>query len=1301
MTMRTLSIPQYVRSLALDTAPDVGEVMTDDQINIIVGRLRDPDTNMVDLLDVALEYCRAGQLKNADQVPERARMYQERESFLLRERLASGDTHTTSSMDGITIVTSEQLPVGRLGQVLVYGTDWGAGQVSREGIQDNAIGPTKIDDDAILRRHIAENAVGLDQIAAASIIPNHLNSGFTAAEWAAATGLLAAQLQVDWNATTGVTSIANKPAIVRAVDALPSTVVDDEVVVVAGRHHYIGRHVSGPQAFRMTVGNSLSQQGFDRASGLGSISPDLPWLQRFWHNDDTQQVEMILLSTDAPGNINQTGISGRQPLTQSREGSVVTTADLSAVQRTYTLTTATGPFAAATVDMVLTPTNPLSYWRVTDVINAIESTEVQDWAKTGNTDRVPYTKTNPRVLDSLTFRDQANDAFEVAVYEELFTETTIITGAAMAALSFTPNQFTALPGVTWVDGEHYDFWNDVNSPFVFAAEDILTSTIATAGATVIPEGQVGANAHMRYIAEGGIVDDPREQIFIGRTATNQALIAFSSANPRGWNIDRLNAASDGRLLPATANDGQTTEYRTGRGWTAADVPETVQTKITADITTHSADEDAHHTPPADWAEEGNTDIIPTEKLPPGEGLTAVSATAPLEGAGTTADPLNVGDALGTLSQHVRKGGWTNSTDIRISVRTPRRDLSGAESLVYSAVVQHTGPNSVGEGYYLEVPAAKATDLSVVRTVGDDSEDSGHNVAQFLVANSAAIVREGASADGTTYLWFPENSLQGGNSVSTYHYRAQENLPLELEIDVPVDDIDGLAAVGKTNDYRSLDNLPNLQDGRVLFNGTLTGVSITSLDADSAVAVTNLTEALNLSAEPHGVLLSFMTPTLSGFAASDVTIETETNGVTSLDAVARAAVYLSTTTDLGFVLTQADVMKGSVLAGTLVVKMARQADGGTLLTEQYLPHQGHALKDSGNASTRYELELISAGVPRGAGSGQMFTYDQAALPDADDFNDGDYVWMIAANALQGVYLKESEETHVKADTGLGGLTLDPSSDLVSTDDGAYDVDRFNRVTFTGPGGNTIAVDTSGWSAAPADLSYIYLSYRSRTRDNGSVVIKFSSNRTYTGAIVIRAGSHAIRINGPGVGQQTDTWRYDGLDTATVAALRENDWTFSEPDMTGYKVTHTLKRVVRGADAPITGVGVPSILRPTWSGNVSLAATGANGITAYTDMQTFTLPAGTHLALMDILLAEQVNNVISIRYRIQKSGVTVWEDGEFRKTDLAGPGRARHGIQAVLEGAGSYVLQVRAFTPTTGGSPYTWSALNQEVTFMTWS
>ena len=537
--------------------------------------------------------------------------------------------------------------------------------------------------------------------------------------------------------------------------------------------------------------------------------------------------------------------------------------------------------------------------------------------------------------------------------------------------------------------------------------------------------------------------------------------------------------------------------------------------------------------------------------------------SPLTGAGSPTDKIELPDNLVTLNRQYAPGGWTNSATIRLSVRTPRRDLSGAEGLQYAAVQTHDAPNGTGEGFYAQVPAAEVAALDKRRLVGDDNADSGETVRQTLAFDGSGVVREGASADGTTYYFFPEDSLQGGNTVDSYHYRIQE----DVRAGFPASDIDGLAAVATTGDYEDLTNRPPLQDGRTLFRGAIpSGLRITSLDAPSATARFNLTEPLNLATEPHGVLLSLLTPTLSGFTATDIAFSAvEYDAETTLDSVARAAVY-DGNTHLGRVVVTADLSKGSTLAGSVVVRMARDAQGAVADNWQYLPHQGHSLKDDGNVAATLEQVLLSSGAPRGNGSGTAFVFD--AVPDAADFIDGDRIWVTGA-AGQGGYVKESTETHVAADTGLAGLTLNPSSDLVSTDDGEYDVDRFNRVAFNGPAGGRIAVDTTGWDNAPAALEYIYLAYRSRTRDNGSLVIKYSSNRAYTGALVVTAGNHALRINGPGVGQQTDTWRYDGLDLATVAALRENDWTFSEPDAAGYAVAHSLRKVLAGVSNDIRG------------------------------------------------------------------------------------------------------------------------------------
>ena len=535
--------------------------------------------------------------------------------------------------------------------------------------------------------------------------------------------------------------------------------------------------------------------------------------------------------------------------------------------------------------------------------------------------------------------------------------------------------------------------------------------------------------------------------------------------------------------------------------------------------------------------------------------------SPLTGAGSPTDKIELPDNLVTLNRQYAPGGWTNSATIRLSVRTPRRDLSGAEGLVYAAVQTHTGPNGVGEGWYAQVPANEVAALDKRRLVGDDNSDSGEQVTQTLPFDGTGVVREGASTDGTTYYWLPENSLQGGNSVSSYHYRIQE----DVRAGFPAKDIDGLAAVATTGDYDDLLNRPPLPDGRVLFNGSLTGLRITSLDAPSAVAVTNLTEQLNIATEPHGVLIAELTPALSGFAASDIALEVmEQDGETTLDAVARKAIYNGTTA-LGQPLVHIALLKGPTRGGILTVYLSRNAAGLTHLTAKYQPTAGHSLKDSGNVALRFELYLYGIGVPRGSSGGQWFQFD--ALPDAADFVDGDLVLVKAGNN-QGAYVKESATTPATADTGLGSVTINPQTDMISNRSGDRDYTYIARAAWT-PEGQTQQLPAGGVVAKlPADANTLWLGYAHQTEDNGELGIRYASGRAYAGRLTFQAGNHVVGINAAAAANPS-LWEFTGLAADVVDAFQTNQWSFAEPDGAGFTVTHTLDKVLPGVSNDIQG------------------------------------------------------------------------------------------------------------------------------------
>ena len=366
------------------------------------------------------------------------------------------------------------------------------------------------------------------------------------------------------------------------------------------------------------------------------------------------------------------------------------------------------------------------------------------------------------------------------------------------------------------------------------------------------------------------------------------------------------------------------------------------------------------------------------------------------------------------------------------------------------------------------------------------------------------------------------------------------------------------------DYNKLDNRPHLQDGRELIAGNLNpGVTVAALNANSAVGRTNLKEQLDVQSEPHGVLLALLTPTAADFTATDIRFaQTEYDGETTIESVARAPPYATTTSDFGRTLVYADLLKGSTVAGRVVVKLAHDISGDTFLTTQYLAQRGHSLTDSGNIALQLELFVISSGAPRGIGGGQYFEF--ATKPDAADFTDGDLI-IVTTGSDQGGWIKSSSETVRAADTGLTGVTLNPNSNFVSVADVAADVDYFSRASFTGP--NNTSIPAGGtWPTAPAALARIVLYYNHQTLDNGSIVIRYNTARTYSGPIVIQAGNRVLRITGSG-----QEWRWDGLSADYIHAFRTNPWTFSEPGATGYTVTHTLTKVLAGVPTPPTQLG----------------------------------------------------------------------------------------------------------------------------------
>lgn len=490
-------------------------------------------------------------------------------------------------------------------------------------------------------------------------------------------------------AETAVTALIDARAV-RSVTALPSTVVSGQALLLDGQTHYWGYILGAVDSvqFTLTAGATDSQQGFDRATGLGSLSPDVFWIDRLWHNDDTQRMELVIRSYDDPGTMRETGLPGNPPFVGA--GTRVSPEQNAAgTTRDYTLTVATSPFAdGGTYAMTLNPTASVSAWQ--------------------------------------RIRVQASGGLDQAEV------------------------------------------------------DARIAPWARFGQAAPSGGTGGLNqAAVDARVQAGVIDQAE------------------TGNTDRWPKDKL---------PAD------TQYGTDAFIGLTDTPSAYGTEGQV---------------PAVNA--GRNGMVFTTPAAP--GLESVTTEAPLTGTGTAADPVTTVPALAVIANDFKSGGWANSEDIQISVRTPLRDLSGAESLVYASVVTHDGPNTVGEGYFLRVPASKAGKPDTQRLVGDDNSDSGEQVRQSLRLDDDAVTLRGPNSAGVEFYYCPENSLQGSNSVDDYHYRAQEDSPSRLDIRVPAADVEGLDEVIQAAVP------PNIFTQRL--EGNLIGVTVNSLGANTGVVWTNV------------------------------------------------------------------------------------------------------------------------------------------------------------------------------------------------------------------------------------------------------------------------------------------------------------------------------------------------------------------------------------------------------------------------------------------------------------------------------
>ena len=354
--------------------------------------------------------------------------------------------------------------------------------------------------------------------------------------------------------------------------------------------------------------------------------------------------------------------------------------------------------------------------------------------------------------------------------------------------------------------------------------------------------------------------------------------------------------------------------------------------------------------------------------------------------------------------------------------------------------------------------------------------------------------------------------------------------------------------------------------RTVFEGQANGVTISG-GATSAVVRTNLDETLNILNENHGVVGVFLELGIAEGASSNTlgfntpgNTEEDIDGFLPNDVLARSTAFLASSSEYGLTVVDVDVFDGSTLAGVYIARLARDSSGVVGFNDQFVRESGSTSTANFTINVRATIVVWDSGAPLGHAGGAALR-QFAAYPSQDDINamlDGDIVVVYGGSQI-GIYRKSSSTVHAQADTGLAGEDFNPTGAGANGDflaAGRYDHIFYARTNTNSDRDNQLlAANAADWTDAPAALNLLDFNYRATTRQDGELRLEYSSARTYTGEIVVTAGTavvHLARIS-------STVWSVTGLNAAFVAALRENTWRFSEPGQTGSVTTHTLTQV----------------------------------------------------------------------------------------------------------------------------------------------
>ena len=530
--------------------------------------------------------------------------------------------------------------------------------------------------------------------------------------------------------------------------------------------------------------------------------------------------------------------------------------------------------------------------------------------------------------------------------------------------------------------------------------------------------------------------------------------------------------------------------------------------------------------------------------------------------GTAADgeyatfAIPVGVQIGDLDHWRLRVGEVQADDRDFFQVFAAEDRLGADSsLQYITVRLNTKP--AGEGVYLQNRVNYQLNPELVDVIPTDGTVTTEKIVDGAVTSAKL-------ASGISF------TLEDGD-VTTEKIAANAVTPAKIAVS-PDSRVAGRFL--KWNDDLSAIDSERLLSSSEVWDGSFTPVTV-ALNANSAVRTEAFDEVVDLGIVGHGLLEVSLTLSMTARANNSIGFSPagaesiRVSGSISIEELAGT----SPGTQGGSVVIQQDVYRNaSTITGVVEVRLAHDARNQVGLNMRYIADGGtvSTLTFGLNASGIVALlETGAARRPQGT-SGAIYEYEMT-LPTADEGIPDGTLAIVWSGDAKGLYRKGSTTKHTPADTGLAGLTVATSGmdrNIKETADGRYTHESWGRIAFSNRGTTNITPNPStgagSWADAPSVLQWLDFNYRTATRADGELRIVFTTGRTYTGDIVLSAGGSDFEIQRQV--PSTSIWALTGLSGPQVTALRENDWTFSEP---GVQATTTTHEWIRISESPASG------------------------------------------------------------------------------------------------------------------------------------